>query len=587
MKQALLASSRWLPWRSAVVARTLTTLALVVGVPLFLRMPPWCDLTLYDVAAQNLLRGGVHYRDVFDTNLPGFVWILTAIRATFGWSTEVVRCVDLLIVTGIVVLLDRLAAYGGATRSSRAWMVAGVAIFYPFTSEFNHAQRDVWMMLPALGAVVLRYRQFQTVGAIPFRSAVLQGVVWGLAVWIKPHVVVPAACVWLSTLPRLKAQNGWSGVATDLIGNVVGGGAIGLMGVAYLIASGTWEPFVEVFTFWNPGYFQNIQAEFTKRVMVQLDYFPPWGYLQLASVPLALGCLVDGLTRSGYVGQKLPAWLWQRADSEQVRFGRLILAALYVGWSGQALVLQKDLHYAHVSEVFFLLALLSTHRWAPGALMATWLTITSVIVGTGLAPAQNPHPALMQAHQPLAWIIQHPALDMTRLKQWPACWRKHLSPRDYFHRRMTLAQVRNFAPSTNWTEIYEIVQELERRGATDDVICWHDSPHVVYAMAHFPPAYRFQHVSNMIQIGPAQEARMWAELQAATHARYVVSDLEGVFCDERNQFGPDRLPPKMPASYRNYFPYDQPVIFRSGMGHGRYMIHELTKPIHPLYKFDP
>ena len=77
-----------MPWRSAIVARTLTTLALIIGVPLFLRMPPWCDLTLYDVAAQNLLRGGVHYRDVFDTNLPGFVWILTAIRATFGWNAR-------------------------------------------------------------------------------------------------------------------------------------------------------------------------------------------------------------------------------------------------------------------------------------------------------------------------------------------------------------------------------------------------------------------------------------------------------------------------------------------------------------------
>ena len=61
--------------------------ALAAGVPLFLRMPPWCDLTLYDVAAQNLLRGGVHYRDVFDTNLPGFVWVLAALQSVLGRST--------------------------------------------------------------------------------------------------------------------------------------------------------------------------------------------------------------------------------------------------------------------------------------------------------------------------------------------------------------------------------------------------------------------------------------------------------------------------------------------------------------------
>ena len=303
------ASSRWLPWRSATCAWTLTVLALIVGVPLFLRMPPWCDLTLYDVAAQNLLRGGVHYRDVFDTNLPGFVWILTGLRATLGWSVEAIRCVDLLVVAGIVGLLDRLAVSGGATRSSRAWMVAGVAIFYPFTSEMNHAQRDVWMMFPALAAVVLRYRQFQMVGMISFRSAILQGVCWGLAVWIKPHIVIPAACVWFCTLPRLVRCHGWRGVAVDFAGNMLGGGVIGLLGVAYLVASGTWEPFVEVFTFWNPGYFQNIRMEFSKRLMVQFDYFPPWGYLQIASVPLALVCLVKGVTRSGFIGSKLLRWL--------------------------------------------------------------------------------------------------------------------------------------------------------------------------------------------------------------------------------------------------------------------------------------
>src|SRR3954471_18319441 len=107
--------------------------ALVGGLPLFLRMPPWADLTLYDVAARNLLTGGVLYRDVFDTNLPGFVWALAAVRAVFGWSYEAVRAVDLLVVAGIVALLDRLGARAGASRSARAWAAAGVAAFYPFT----------------------------------------------------------------------------------------------------------------------------------------------------------------------------------------------------------------------------------------------------------------------------------------------------------------------------------------------------------------------------------------------------------------------------------------------------------------------
>jgi hypothetical protein len=137
-------------------ARAVAVAALAVGVPLFLRMPPWCDLTLYTMAARNLLAGGVHYRDVFDTNLPGFVWALTLIQWVCGESVVAVRAADLLIVAAVVGLLDRLAKWGGASPAGRAWAVAGAAAFYPFTIEMSHAQRDTWMALPGLAAVVLR-----------------------------------------------------------------------------------------------------------------------------------------------------------------------------------------------------------------------------------------------------------------------------------------------------------------------------------------------------------------------------------------------------------------------------------------------
>src|SRR5215218_4086988 len=73
-----------LPWRSVWLPRAVTAVALVIGLPLFLRSPPWCDITLYQLAARNLLQGGVHYRDLFDTNLPGFVWAMTALYSLFG-----------------------------------------------------------------------------------------------------------------------------------------------------------------------------------------------------------------------------------------------------------------------------------------------------------------------------------------------------------------------------------------------------------------------------------------------------------------------------------------------------------------------
>src|SRR5262245_58019121 len=148
--------SSFRPWRSVWLARAVTAAVLIVGLPLYLRMPLWCDLTLYDLAARNLLEGGLHYRDIFDPNLPGFVWLLTGIRWVLGFGSFTLRCVDLAIVVGIVLLIDRIAKRGGATLASRWWVFAGVAMLYPFVVEMAHCQRDTWMALPIMGAVLLR-----------------------------------------------------------------------------------------------------------------------------------------------------------------------------------------------------------------------------------------------------------------------------------------------------------------------------------------------------------------------------------------------------------------------------------------------
>src|SRR5438270_7701869 len=126
----VLPPARWpRPWRSARLGGAVAAAALVAGVPVFLRTPPWCDVTLYDVAARNLLRGEALYRDVFDTNLPGFVWALAAVRAVLGWSYEALWAVDLAVVAGAVALIDRIAKRADATPGARAWAVAGAAAF--------------------------------------------------------------------------------------------------------------------------------------------------------------------------------------------------------------------------------------------------------------------------------------------------------------------------------------------------------------------------------------------------------------------------------------------------------------------------
>ncbi|MBX9582381.1 MAG: hypothetical protein K2X87_18925, partial [Gemmataceae bacterium] len=185
------------PWRSARLGWAATALVLLGGVPLFLRMPPWPDVTLYDMAVRALLRGGVLYRDVFDTNLPGVIWVMAGVRAVVGWGYEALRAWDLLVVGAAAGVLGAWARRAGATPAAVAWYAAAVALFYPFTSEFNHCQRDPWMLLPAAAAGLMRVRQTARAGAggVSVRAAVGEGFVWGLAVWLKPHAAIMAAAV--------------------------------------------------------------------------------------------------------------------------------------------------------------------------------------------------------------------------------------------------------------------------------------------------------------------------------------------------------------------------------------------------------
>src|SRR5947209_4566754 len=81
-----------------------TTLALLLllGLPLFICMPLGFDVTLHDLCARNLLQGGIHYRDTFETNLPGMDWLHAAVRTCLGWRSETLRVVDFLIIAGVI-----------------------------------------------------------------------------------------------------------------------------------------------------------------------------------------------------------------------------------------------------------------------------------------------------------------------------------------------------------------------------------------------------------------------------------------------------------------------------------------------------
>ncbi len=631
------------PWRSVWFARAVAAAALVVGVPLFLRMPPWCDITLYQMAARNILKGGVHYQGIFDTNLPGFVWALTAIQWVFGPSVVALRAADLLIVFGIVLLTDRVAKWGGATPAARWWAVAGAAVFYPFTVEMSHAQRDTWMALPALAAVVLRVRRGlgreeptppaplpegkgetepsrassasgARMSSSPFPSgrgaggvgaSAIEGALWGAAVWVKPHVVVMAAAVWLLTARRLAGEHPrpWRAALHDLLGNLAGGLVVGAAGVVWLFATGAWAPLVDVFTNWNPGYLELVWFELDDREKQQLYWFPPWSFGLILTIPLALVSLLDmapwssrgaaGARPQGFVGRWLPRHLWDKQANADARFARGVLGGLYLAWVAQAYYLQRGFEYAHVPEVLLMLGVWASHRWAWAAVVLLWIALAAgawSVPGTkseldGLSKTTREH-----------YLPQHPIFDAKRLRLWPTCWRTNLSDAERYALWDKLHLHPPHEAVISWEELAEVAEFLKAQNAGDgEVIAWFDSPHAVYLLLDKDPGIRFMHLNTAMSIGqwrpPEQGERgrekVMRELAESTpRARFAVNDLEWVTLsastDEQRALwtGPARNPPLdlLPAAtpYPNEFPFNQPTLFRTRGGSGRYIVHKVV-----------
>jgi len=602
------------PWRSLGLPRAVAVVALLGGLPLFLRMPLWCDLTLYDVVVRNLLRGGLHYRDTFDTNLPGFVWLLSAIRSVFGFGAFALRCVDLLVVTGIVVLLDRLARRGGATAAARWWAIAGVCLLYPFAVEMVHCQRDTWMALPALAAVLLRVRRVGSPGRRPFAAAVTEGALWGVAVWIKPHVVLMAVGVWAFSARRLAAAypKPWAGLAADLLGNLAGGLAVGLAGLAYLFASGTWPYFWEVMTVWAPEYAGLAGRELDWRLEQECHWFPPWSLWTVPTLVLALITLLDAAPwggqpdtdpddpKPGPIGRLLPGLLWDLRAGPNARFVRGTLAALWLLWAFQSLYIQRGFNYVHMPETLIMLGLWASHRWCLPFVVFVWLALTST-----LWVLADTHPGLRASLLTLAehdgrsdgddpdkerYLVRHPLADLDRMRHWPECFRWDLSDPERYALWDRLKRIQDHEASPGWVELAEVAAFLRSKQVRDgELIAWHDSPHVLYLMMDLRPGLRYLHVNTAIMISPRAHSQVLDELyRTAGTARYAVSDLGWAALGQKPEvkaavLGPGPGPGELlgPAldRHRRTFPFNQKAVFRSGNGRGRYVVHELVPPL--------
>jgi hypothetical protein len=474
--------SRWRPGLATALLAVLFAAVLVANLPVFVCMPLDSDVSLWDLYAQIVHEGGVAYRDLLENNFPGMLWAHLAIRSTFGWRSEVLRAADVMVVASIIVLLVRWLPAG----SSTAWRLLTalvLASFYLTTSEWCHCQRDTWMLLPALLAVGLRQRQLTELTAprprLPAVVAlgVVEGTLWGAAFWIKPHVAVPCVFCWLVGARQVvrvtPGRRRW--LACDASAVLAGGMLAGAAGCAWLIATGAWSDFWDVMSVWNREY-----VGFNAGRDIGWLYYvgpairmAPWPLMHFAAAPLAVNVLL------------------QRESTS-----RQLLAALYLGWLGQAVVLQHVYDYVHVPALLLGIAVLCQQVVLSASGLPRTLAVALLLLGVG---------------------TRLPALTAHRLAAWSECWSEgsSVAVRD----RLTTL------PLMNWHELEQVRTFLTTQGVRDGELTTLSMRTVpLYRQLGVRPASRYVFLENILLFFARQRDRVYADL-AASRQRFVVCDV--------------------------------------------------------------
>lgn len=512
-------------------------LLLAAAAPLFVCMPLWIDCSLYDLAARNVLGGGVAYRDVWDTNLPGMVWLHVLVRSVLGWSSEALRLADLGFFGVTVFLLTWWLRQLGQPPVVRAWLAVVCYLSYFATNEWCHCQRDLWLMPFALAALHLRRRQLDGLlaGEAPrrlLRHGFAEGLLWAAAFWVKPFVAVPAAVCWL-TAALLGRRAGAGRLAADAAGILGGGLLAGALGVAWLVGSGAWPYFWDVMTGWNREYLA-VAEPLARRVGNLFTRLPSWGLVHVAALPIALLVLASG---------------FRHRNPRAAPPAQALLAACYLGWVVQAVGMQKAFDYNLAPLVPLALTLLAGSAWPAARPLARRAALAGFLLLT---------------------LLMHPLRQGERLALWGRCGREGSSP----ELRDALKLLPRERYSIDWVQLDRVREFLEAEGVRDgELTCYHSTTHPLYLQLGLRPSTPFLHFDILLLGFPGHRETIRQALEQSGQ-RYVVSDLESMtlgLAPEQVRDESAALPAGFPPAWRDVFPWTEPVVFRAG----RYLVHRV------------
>lgn len=518
----------------------LLCLAVLLGIagPQFVRMPLTNDTVLYDLESRMLREGAMLYRDVLEPNLPGVVWVHVGVRRLLGESSAALRAFDLGVLAVIIMCAAGLFRAAHRRSSAAAWFALAATGFYLSMSEWCHTQRDTWMLAPALLALWMRCRHIQRRAASDHensdgRGLILgtfaEGLMWGAAVWIKPHVVVPALGAWIVGCLFIRS---WRGILSDAAALLAGGLLAGALGIGWLLHSGSWSFFWETLREWNPRYVQVGRENWTSSRFLAMTFrMWPWIALHLPAVPVAIWTCGRAL--------------WGSRDG--IRPAQAMLAALYLGWLAQSLLVQHLFDYVHVPAILLAILFLMLYVTGGPRVQTGWR------IGCALFA--------------LLAVTASPVFHSERLGVWKQCVTGPVTPR--LQDRLAYFQ------NPQRADLERVAEYLRRQDASGHDVCCYSSDLIgLYSELDLDPPTRFVYLQELLIYFPDRREEMLQALCESGH-RFVVTDLVGcgMTCEQAEQVGPTGPlgpPPGYPA-VSGVYPWSCPVVYRSGT----YLVHRV------------
>lgn len=516
----------------------------VVNLPAFLTTALECDPIMFDLLIRDAKAGRVLYRDMVENKPPGMIVVQAGVRSVVGPSTEAIRVIDLVVVGSALALLAGYLNRGRSTLMAMTLFL--LSVFYLSTLEWNHVQADVWALLPVMLTLRLRRTRLaqMTTGtpASPvLATALLEGAIWGLVVWMKPHIAFVGIVVWLvGTAWALRHGTRPALLVADAGGMILGGAIVGLVGIGLMMFAGIWQPFVNHMTTWATDYpgseevYRPHNRWFT-RVGLLMRMFP-WSLAFLLPIPLAIGACLHGLRRPS-----------STSSFDDRNLSRTLLAAAFLGWSIQGWFLQHIFDYPQIGALILGLALLvyGADRLRTVGLHRIAFGLLGLLV-----------------------IAGHASLFRERVREW---WPS-------IQEGSTAARKDRFTGFNRigWQDLEKVAGFLKEQHVTQgEVAAISDTALPLWQMIDLAPSSRYYVPHNNLLGFPHHREAILADLAAVPNQRFLICDIRCLWLTQ-----PERAHPGDPATWpldpEWYGPrrWADRVVFQAG----HYIVVQLNGP---------